>query len=100
MSSGRAGRLFWLAILLTPATGLGGCTWWGEENPCESAEEYQQSQSVPPIAVPAGLDRPETPGRLVIPEGPLPAEPLEKTAACLQRPPNYFDKPVFVPKED
>jgi uncharacterized lipoprotein len=87
-------------LLVATVAGLGGCVWWGEDNPCESAEEYQRSASVPPIVVPAGLEKPDDSGRLVVPDGPLPAEPLEKTAACLQQPPNYFDKPVYVPTDD
>jgi hypothetical protein len=44
--------------------------------------------------VPAGLDRPDQSARLTIPDGPPPVEPLSKSAACLQRPPDYFDEPI------
>ena len=89
-----------LPLFVALLVGLSGCAWWGDENPCESAEEYQRSTSVPPVVVPDGMDRPDGAGRLVVPGGPLPTEPLEKTAACLQQPPNYFDRPVYVPKDD
>jgi uncharacterized lipoprotein len=78
---------------------LGGCFFWGEEDPCAKAEEYQSSASLPPLSVPPGLDSPDTAARLEIPEGPEPGEPLAETAACLQRPPDYFDRPIYTPED-
>lgn len=74
---------------------LAGCSWWGgNEDPCISAEEYQQAQEVPDLTVPAGLDKPDASGRLQVPPGPPAAEPLSQSAGCLPRPPSYFDKPL------
>jgi uncharacterized lipoprotein len=77
---------------------VAGCSFFGDGEPeCESVEDYQSAQSAPRVAVPAGLDTPEMAGRLDVPEEPLPAEPLARNAACLQRPPNYFDRPLNAP---
>jgi uncharacterized lipoprotein len=73
---------------------LGGCFFGGAEQDCESVEEYQEARSAPEIAVPPGLDRPDASTTLAVPDEPKPAEPLARNAACLQRPPGYFDKPV------
>lgn len=81
-----------LACVLLP---LAACSWWGsDEDPCVSTEEYQQAQDVPDLTVPAGLDKPDSSGRLRVPPGPPAAEPLSQSAGCLPRPPSYFDKPL------
>lgn len=73
----------------------GGCSFWGGgEDSCVSVEEYQEATSAPLLSVPPGLDRPDESGRLDIPPGPEPAEPLSQNAACLPRPPDFFDKPL------
>lgn len=86
------GRSCWIGgILLLMA----GCSFWRDDTPdCTSLEEYQSALTAPEISVPAGLDRPDASTRLYIPPGPEPAEPLEKNAGCLARPPDYFDKPL------
>jgi uncharacterized lipoprotein len=76
------------------AVSAAGCSPWRDGNPCESSEEYQAAQVSAPVSVPAGLDAPDQASHLNIPEGPTAAEPLSRNAACLQRPPDYFDKPV------
>jgi uncharacterized lipoprotein len=73
---------------------VGGCSLWGNDEPCESVEEYQAAQAAAELSIPAGLDKPDPSARLDIPEEPQPLEPLAKNAACLQQPPNYFDKPL------
>jgi uncharacterized lipoprotein len=73
---------------------VGGCSFGRDTVDCELDEEYQRAQSGPELSVPAGFDRPDESTRLNIPAGPEPAEPLSKNAACLQRPPDYFDKPL------
>jgi uncharacterized lipoprotein len=82
------------AVILALAALAGSCAFWRDDDPCESAEEYQQAESAPEIVVPPGLDAPDSDTAMVIPAGPLPDEPLAKNAACLQRPPNYFDRPL------
>ncbi len=87
-----------LLVLALIAAGLGGCSFWGDDaEECVSVQEYQDATAGANLSVPAGLDRPDPSGRLNVPETPLPAEPLSKNAACLQRPPSYFDKPLAAP---
>ena len=87
-----AQRVFLLVMLAAAAS---SCAFWrDDENPCESSEEYQQAHVAADIQVPAGLAAPESAGRLAIPAGPVAEKPLADNAACLQRPPNYFDKPL------
>lgn len=81
-----------LSLLLATMT---GCSFWSDDDPCESVQEYQQSRQAPEITAPAGLDRPDDSRALHIPDGPLPAEPLASNAGCLPKPPNYFDKPII-----
>jgi uncharacterized lipoprotein len=83
-----------LALAPILAASVAACSSWSNGNPCESKEEYQDSQSVAPISVPAGLDHPDPTARLDVPNEPKPAEPLSQSAGCLELPPNYFDKPV------
>lgn len=85
-----------LATTMTAAL-LGGCWLWSDEQSCESVEEYQAAEVAPEIDVPAGLDRPDPSTRLGVPAEPSPAEPLSRNAACLQRPPDYFGKPLKGP---
>lgn len=90
-------RPFVPAVLLVAAAS-GGCSLFGGgESSCESVEEYQEARSAQRLSVPAGLDAPDATGRLEVPEGPAPAEPLSRNAACLQRLPNYFDRPLNAP---
>jgi hypothetical protein len=79
------------AMLVACAIGRSG-------NPsCESKEEYQAAQTSALLSVPAGLDPPDDSSHLNVPDDPKPVEPLSRNAACLQRPPNYFDKPLTGP---
>jgi uncharacterized lipoprotein len=82
-------------VLAPLALALAGCSFWGEaEDKCASVEEYQDAKIASEISIPAGLDRPDPTGKLVVPAGPEPVQPLSKNAACLQWPPDYFDKPL------
>jgi hypothetical protein len=78
------------AVVILP----GSCSFWSDDDPCELVEEYQQARSASEVDVPPGLDEPESSTTLVIPDEPRPSEPLSENAACLQRPPDYFDKPL------
>lgn len=86
-----------LAIVVMVVWGVGGCSVWSDDDPCESEEEYQAAQAAQEISVPAGLDKPDPSTKLNVPDEPKPAEPLSKTAACLQRPPDYFGKTLKDP---
>lgn len=96
-----ARRAFGLAALVAMAGAVlaGGCSSWGDDDKdgsdCVSVEEYQSALPAPTLSVPPGLTRPDEAGRLNIPEEPLPTQPLADDAACLQRPPSYFDKPLI-----
>lgn len=86
-----------MAALVSVALGAAGCSLWRDDDECASVEEYQTAQAAPELSVPAGLDKPDPSARLSVPEEPLANEPLSKNSACLQRPPNYFDKPLETP---
>jgi len=83
-------------LLLVAGTTLlaSGCSLWRSGDPCALASEYQQAQEAPEVSVPAGMDALDFTGRLYVPPGPLPAEPLAEVAGCLQKPPPYFEKPL------
>ena len=82
------------ALMLVMAMAIGGCFFGKGDESCESVQEYQSAKTAPRLEVPQGVDKPDESAGLKVPEGPVPAEPLAKTAKCLQRPPNYFDKPM------
>lgn len=86
-------RMWFVGLLLLI---LAGCSFWGDEDDkerCVSAEEYQAARTASEITVPEGLSRPDGTGKLHVPAGPEPAEPLEKTVGCLPEAPEYFKKP-------
>jgi hypothetical protein len=54
-------------------------------------EEYQQSGTLPPLQAPEGMARaPITPVRIPDAKGEFDSE----TVGCLERPPNYFNRPI------
>ena len=81
-----------LALLLVPIAAmlLSGC-FFGRSQSCNKPQEYQSSKSVKTIEVPAGLDTPEEPNKLVIPPGEMQTQPIPKGEPCLDEPPDYFD---------
>jgi uncharacterized lipoprotein len=89
-----------LATLAALPTLSVGCALWRDDTPCESVEEYQRATSVNDIVVPPGLGAPAGSGRLVIPAAPASTEPLSARAACLPKPPDYFDQPLRPPPAD
>lgn len=86
--------------LCVASAGMPACFLGGSADDCARVEEYQSSESGPQVRVPAGLDRPEETERLEIPPGPIAMEPLSRQAGCLPRPPDYFDRPIYVPEDD
>jgi hypothetical protein len=79
-------------LLLALATTLAGCFWRrNDPDDCRMVQEYQNSESVPPLQTPDGLTRiPSSPVR--IPDAAAALD--ENTVGCLDRPPNYFNRPI------
>ena len=76
--------------VLIAAVLLSGC-FFGRSESCNKPQEYQSSDSVSPLRVPAGLDQQEDPNKLVIPPGEKQTQPIPKGQPCLDEPPDYFD---------
>ena len=77
-------------LVLSAAMLLSSC-FFGRTQSCNKPQEYQSSNSVKPIEVPAGLDHQEEPNKLVIPPGEKQTQPIPKGQPCLEEPPDYFD---------
>lgn len=87
-------RTVGLALVL--AVALPGCFSRSATDRCQEVREYQNSGSVPAFGAPEGLAQPPAPERFAIPAagsaGTQAGEPA--AAGCLDRPPDYFDRPV------
>lgn len=70
-------------LLLLPA-----CKSWRVED-CKKPQVYEQSQSVPALRVPVGLDPLNNRGALQIPELRSPEKPRVASDPCLDAPPKY-----------
>gem|GEM_PF-6552911 len=70
-------------LLLLPA-----CKSWRVED-CNKPQLYEQSQSVPALGIPAGLDPLNTRAVLQIPALREPEKPRSSRDACLEAPPKY-----------
>lgn len=81
-----------LPLVMVPiaAALLSGCFFGGSQS-CNKVQEYQSSNSVKPIEVPAGLEAIEDPNKLVIPPGEKKTQPAPKGQPCPDEPPDYFD---------
>jgi uncharacterized lipoprotein len=62
------------------------------EERCNRPQEYQKSDSIAAIKVPAGLDAPDPSQSLQIPEAGAQGYPDGRP--CLEMPPDYFGRPV------
>ncbi|HEY2682484.1 MAG TPA: hypothetical protein VGI93_03165 [Steroidobacteraceae bacterium] len=60
---------------------------------CHHAQDYQRANSVSPLIVPEGMDKPNTQGALVIPTVELAPPPPGPKDACLDQPPRYKAAP-------
>ncbi|MBL8224417.1 MAG: hypothetical protein JNM50_03715 [Chromatiales bacterium] len=79
-------------LLLALAGTLAGC-FWRRNDPvdCRMVQEYQESGSLTPLQTPDGLTRtPSSPVRIPDAAGAFD----ENTVGCLERPPNYFNRPI------
>jgi hypothetical protein len=79
-------------LLLALAAMLAGCFWRrNDPDDCRMVQEYQQSGSLTPLQTPDGMTRtPSSPVR--IPDAAATFD--ENTVGCLERPPNYFNRPI------
>ena len=89
-----------MRVVIRIVTGLlvvamcASCSLGRDDDECESVEEYQAAVGASEITVPSGLDRPDPGTKLNVPPSQVTGEALAKQAACMQRPPSYFDKPI------
>lgn len=77
----------WLIVLLA-AVALAGCR-TSPDKGCGKPPEYTNSDSIPPLAVPPGMDAPNTRGALRVPELETPERPRDPNEPCLDQPPKY-----------
>jgi hypothetical protein len=63
---------------------------------CERPERYAGAASIAPIEVPEGMAAPDTDRAMRIPPAPL-EEPrrVSRRGACLESPPDFFDRPLL-----
>lgn len=83
-----------VALLLALATGLSGChTLHKAWHTCPNEDKALiQSQSIPPLKIPVGIDPPDTKSALSIPALNEPAPPPRSVKdPCLDEPPPYVD---------
>ena len=66
--------------------GLAGC----KSLSCNAPPEYGNSDSIPSLNVPAGLEAPDTRNALKVPELDTPDRPRTDVEGCLDAPPSYF----------
>lgn len=69
------------------------CSGGGDRMRCDEPGEYVTSRSAPPVRVPDGLSVPDETGALRVPPASSapPTEQDSAEAACLERPPDYFE---------
>jgi uncharacterized lipoprotein len=85
--------LLHLAVLAAVCATLSACFLRpSAEERCNRPQEYQKSDSIAAIKVPAGLDAPDPSQSLQIPEAGAQGYPDGRP--CLEMPPDYFGRPV------
>lgn len=80
---------------LLGASLLSACNTFG--GACNKPTEYTNSESIPPLEVPAGLEAPDTRAALRIPELDTPERPRAPTEPCLDEPPPFSTAPKAQP---
>jgi uncharacterized lipoprotein len=68
---------------------LVGCSTFGGGGGCDKPREYTNSESIPPLQVPAGMDLPNTRGAMRVPELDTPERVRGPGEPCLDQPPLY-----------
>lgn len=82
-------------MLVAAAACMSGCHLFGKLTPdCHTPQEYQRAAQMPPLKVPAGLDRPNTQSALVIPAVSVAPPAPGRKDACLDVPPRYTPAPA------
>ena len=76
-------------VLLSVVLALSGCGLFSPtfEN-CEESPAYAEAEELPPLAVPAGVDAPDTRNALKVPPVTTPERPLD--GRCIDAPPSYY----------
>jgi uncharacterized lipoprotein len=83
-----------IVMTVAMAVAMSGCHLLGKLQPnCHKPQEYQAAKEVSPLIVPAGLDKPNTSGALVVPVVTLAPPPPGPKDACLDVPPRYQPAP-------
>lgn len=80
-------RIRWsMALAVLGLAGLAGC----KSMSCSAPPAYGNSESIPSLKVPVGLETPDTRNALKVPELAAPARPRTDAEGCLDDPPSYF----------
>jgi hypothetical protein len=80
------GRVWRVLLVMLALVVFAGCRSFS----CNAAPEYGNSDSIPPLKIPPGLDAPDTRGGLKVPELGTPDRPRTDAEGCLDDPPSYF----------
>lgn len=79
-----------MALVTILCAGLGsGCGLMRPDSECEKPQDYESSQSIARLHVPAGFDAPDTRDALVVPDVATPEAPRSRSGGCLDEPPRY-----------
>src|SRR5882672_88066 len=81
-------RSMFLLTMFCAALGS-GCGLLHPDKECEKPQDYETSQSIARLKVPAGFDAPDTRDALVVPDIATPEAPRTQSGACLDEPPRY-----------
>ncbi len=80
-------RIHWsMSLAVLGLAGLAGC----KSMSCNTPPAYGNSESIPSLKVPVGLETPDTRSALKVPELDAPARPRTNAEGCLDDPPSYF----------
>jgi uncharacterized lipoprotein len=78
------------AVIVVLAASAAGCS-FGKKS-CDKIEEYESSEEIAALQVPADLDEPERSGQFIVPGEQVAEETPPEDQPCLERPPDYFDR--------
>jgi hypothetical protein len=75
-----------MAPVMLCVAGIAGCKSFS----CNAPPAYGNSDSIPSLQIPVGLDAPDSRGALKVPELKTPDRPRTDAEGCLDDPPSYF----------